>query len=60
MIAYRLHFEKGNLSAMEAVRKGKIGEARIFRSGFCQQVAKDNRRLKAERQSGRAAERSAL
>ena len=38
MIAYRLHFEKGNLAAMAAVRDGKIGDPRIFRSGFCQQV----------------------
>jgi predicted dehydrogenase len=45
MIAYRLHFEEGNLSAAEAVRDGKIGEARIFRSAFSQQVTPGNTRL---------------
>jgi glucose-fructose oxidoreductase len=45
MIAYRLHFEKGNLAAMAAVRDGKIGDPRIFRSGFCQQVTLGNSRL---------------
>jgi glucose-fructose oxidoreductase len=46
MIAYRLHFEKGNLAAMTAVREGKIGEPRIFRSAFCQQVNSGNSRLR--------------
>ena len=45
MIAYRLHFEQGNLAAMAAVRDGQIGEPRIFRSGFCQQVTPGNSRL---------------
>jgi predicted dehydrogenase len=45
MIAYRLHFEKGNLSAVAAIREGKIGEPRIFSSSFCQQVAEGNSRL---------------
>ena len=31
MIAYRLHFEKGNLSAMQKIKEGAIGEPRIFR-----------------------------
>lgn len=48
MVAYRLHFEAGNLSAMAAVRDGKIGNARIFNSEFCQQVAEGNSRLKAD------------
>lgn len=48
MIAYRLHFEKGNLSAMEAVRSGRIGDPRIFRSGFSQQVQEGNTRLKED------------
>jgi predicted dehydrogenase len=52
MIAYRLHFEKGNLSAMEIVKSGKIGEPRIFRSGFCQQVAAGNSRLERDLQGG--------
>jgi predicted dehydrogenase len=48
MIAYRLHFEKGNLSAVEALQKGAIGEPRIFHSAFCQQVTAGNSRLKGE------------
>ena len=48
MIAYRLHFEKGNLSAIETLQKGKIGEPRIFSSNFCQQVAVGNSRLRRE------------
>jgi predicted dehydrogenase len=47
MIAYRLHFERGNLSAIEAVQSGKIGEPRIFHSAFSQQVPEGNSRLKA-------------
>ncbi len=46
MIAYRLHFEKANLSAIEIVRSGKIGDARIFQSLFTQQVEPGNIRLK--------------
>jgi predicted dehydrogenase len=38
MIAYRLHFEKANLSAIEVARSGKIGEPRILSSVFSQQV----------------------
>ena len=48
MIAYRLHFEKGNLSAVETVKSGQIGEPRIFRSAFCQQVAAGNSRLQGD------------
>ncbi len=38
MIAYRLHFERGNLHAVEILKSGKIGEPRIFTSVFSQQV----------------------
>lgn len=48
MIAYRLHFERGNLSAMEMVKSGKIGAPRIFTSVFSQQVKQDNSRLTQE------------
>jgi predicted dehydrogenase len=34
MIAYRLHFEAANLRAVERVRRGEIGEPRIFSSLF--------------------------
>jgi glucose-fructose oxidoreductase len=45
MIAYRLHFEKGNLEAIDLIRRGKLGEPRFFSSDFAQQVVKDNVRL---------------
>ena len=52
MIAYRLHFERGNLSAIEAIREGKIGEPRIFNSVFSQQVPAGNTRLRTESGGG--------
>jgi predicted dehydrogenase len=48
MIAYRLHLERGNLSAIAAIKNGEIGEPRIFRSAFTQQVPAGNIRLNAE------------
>lgn len=45
MIAYRLHFEPGNLRAIELISSGKIGEPRIFTSVFSQQVKPGNSRL---------------
>jgi predicted dehydrogenase len=48
MIAYRLHFERGNLEAVEVIESGKIGEPRIFTSVFSQQVKKGNSRLKKD------------
>jgi predicted dehydrogenase len=38
MIAYRLHFEEANMSAVEILQSGGIGTARAFSSVFCQQV----------------------
>jgi predicted dehydrogenase len=52
MVAYRLHFEKGNLTAMQMVKEGVIGEPRIFRSGFCQQVSEGNSRLREQAKDG--------
>jgi len=46
MVAYRLHFERGNLNAIDVVNSGKIGEPRIFTSVFSQQVKQGNSRLK--------------
>jgi predicted dehydrogenase len=48
MIAYRLHFERGNLQAIELINSGKIGEPRILTSVFSQQVKPGNPRLKAD------------
>lgn len=46
MVAYRLHFEEGNLEAARIVNSGKIGEPRIFSSVFTMQVEnEDNIRL---------------
>jgi predicted dehydrogenase len=48
MVAYRLHFERGNLSAIDVVNSGKIGAPRIFTSVFSQQVKEGNSRLKKD------------
>ena len=45
MIAYRLHFEAGNLEAIRIAKSGRLGELRIFHSDFAQNVAPDNVRL---------------
>lgn len=50
MVAYRLHFEPGNLQAIEIAQDGTIGEPRIFSSVFSQQVVEGNVRLR--RQAG--------
>lgn|SRR5262245_19579997 len=51
MIAYRLHFEKGNLSAMEVVRNGELGDPRGFNSVFTMQV-KDPKYIRIRRKMG--------
>jgi len=38
MIAYRLHFEEANLRAIDVVRRGQLGDARLFSSWLTQQV----------------------
>lgn len=46
MVAYRLHFERANLEAVEIVNSGKLGEPRIYASVFCNDVKDpDNIRL---------------
>lgn len=52
MIAYRLHFEPGNLKAIQAIKDGEIGEPRIFNSVFTQQIAEGNVRLKKSLDGG--------
>ena len=44
MVAYRLHHEPGTLTAIERVRNGEIGTARLFNSTFSQPVAGSNHR----------------
>jgi predicted dehydrogenase len=45
MIAYRLHFEAGNIEAIRLAKSGRLGELRIFTSEFAQQVSKGNVRV---------------
>jgi predicted dehydrogenase len=47
MIAYRLHFERGNLEAVRIVQSGQLGEPRQFHSLFAMQVKDGNTRLRA-------------
>jgi predicted dehydrogenase len=45
MIAYRLHFERANLEAVEIARSGRIGEPRLFASTFTMTVVPGNIRV---------------
>lgn len=45
MVAYRLHFERANLEAIEVARSGRIGEPRLFNSSFTMQVVPGNIRV---------------
>lgn len=42
MIAYRLHFEHGNLEAAAMAHSGTLGDLRFFTSNFSMQVAPEN------------------
>ncbi len=48
MCAYRLHFEEANLSAIDVVQSGKLGEARVFESVFTHVVREDDIRMRPE------------
>jgi predicted dehydrogenase len=52
MIAYRLHFEEANLTAIDRIRKGEIGDPRIFSSIFSQQVREGDIRTSADTGGG--------
>jgi len=52
MIAYRLHFERANLEAADAIRAGKIGEPRLFNSVFCMDVKEGDIRLRRDMGGG--------
>lgn len=52
MIAYRLHFERANMTAVDWIKKGRIGKPRIFSSIFSEQVEEGNIRLKKKLDSG--------
>jgi len=44
MIAYRLHFEPGTVEIISRVRKGDIGDPRLFTSVFSQSIKPENHR----------------
>ena len=48
MIAYRLHFETLNLSAMDLARRGELGELKFFTSSFSMTVRRGDIRTKRE------------
>ena len=48
MTAYRLHFDPANMEVVERVRRGEIGEPRVFTSCFSYQVKSRNIRLDRE------------
>jgi predicted dehydrogenase len=48
MVAYRLHFERASLEAVEIARSGRIGEPRQFNSSFTMAVTPDNIRARSE------------
>jgi glucose-fructose oxidoreductase len=53
MVAYRLHFQKGNLKAVEIAESGRLGKLRFFSSDFSMQVRDaDNIRLQQKRGGG--------
>ncbi len=47
MVAYRLHFERANLEAIEVARSGRIGEPRLFSSTFSMRVVPGNIRVRS-------------
>ena len=52
MVAYRLHFERANLEAIEALRSGRLGEPRLFTSTFSTPVEPGNVRVRREAGGG--------
>jgi predicted dehydrogenase len=52
MVAYRLHFERANLEAIEVLRSGRLGEARLFNSTFCTPVEPGNVRVRRDTGGG--------
>jgi glucose-fructose oxidoreductase len=48
MIAYRLHFERATLAALEIAQRGDLGDLRYFSSEFSMSVADGNVRLERD------------
>jgi predicted dehydrogenase len=46
MVAYRLHFEEANMTAVQLLRSKKLGTLRVFNSVFSMQVRPGNIRVK--------------
>ncbi|WP_417205492.1 Gfo/Idh/MocA family protein [Antarctobacter sp.] len=52
MTAYRLHHEPGTVEVLDRIRRGDIGDPRVFSSVFGIQTAAGNHRLRAEHWGG--------
>jgi glucose-fructose oxidoreductase len=52
MIAYRLHFDRANMTAVKLLRSGQLGAPRIFTSAFSMQVRPGNIRTDKEKGGG--------
>ena len=53
MVAYRLHFEKATLEAVDIVQSARLGQPRLYNSVFCNDVKdRDNIRLNAIAEGG--------
>lgn len=52
MVAYRLHFEKGNLSAVDLIERRTLGTPRYFNSSFSLRVKPGDIRLNPTAQGG--------
>ncbi|WP_447983940.1 Gfo/Idh/MocA family protein [Nitrospira sp. Nam74] len=48
MVAYRLHFEEANMTAVDLIRSRKLGPVRFFNSVFTMQVRPGDIRVKRE------------
>ena len=48
MVAYRLHFDELNLSVIDLVHRGRIGEPKFFSSSFSMQLKPGNIRAKRD------------
>ena len=46
MVAYRLHFEEANMTAVDLIRSGQLGPVRLFNSVFAMQVRSGDIRVK--------------
>lgn len=52
MTAYRLHSDAATIAVVDMVRRGDIGDPRLFQSALCFQAQASNHRLKAEHWGG--------